>query len=70
MDDGRNGYTKGPEEVKELVKTSLSSATTGSDKDKVTENGDAITTTTTTTEEASQKIRSVEQFFHDSNPTM
>ena len=58
MDAGRNGDTKVLEEVKELVRAALYSATTDNVEDKVTENCDAptTTTTTTTTEEEIQKI--------------
>ena len=71
MDAETNGNTKFLEEVKELVRSALSSATTAIFKDKLTENVDvpATTTTTTTTEEASQKIPAVENFYNDSNPT-
>ena len=69
LDSGRNWDKKGLEEVKELAREDLSSATTNFFKDKVTENCDVPTTTTTTTEESSQKITMVEHFLNSSNPT-
>ena len=52
-----------------MVRAYLSSDTTNSDKDKVTENGDIPTTTITTTEEVSQNITAAKHFFNNSNPT-
>ena len=49
LDAGRNGDTKGMDEVKELVRAALSSAINYSVEDKVTENCDVQTTTPTTT---------------------
>ena len=71
MDAGRNGYKNDMEEVKELFREALYSATINSVEEKLRENGDVPTTTTTTTktEEAIYKIPAVEHFFNYSNPT-
>ena len=49
LDYGINGNTKGVEEIEELARVGLYSATTDSVEGKETENGNVPTTTTTTT---------------------